>query len=66
MRVQLAHDLADDTCALHIAAVGAQAHLVHLEPTAPAEIADSAEDASEDPEAAATVEATDENEEAAK
>lgn len=38
------------------------------EPTAPAEIAQSAEDAegAEDPESAATVEATDENEEAAK
>ena len=30
VRVQLAHDLADDAGALHIAAVGAQAHLVHL------------------------------------
>ena len=30
VRVQLAHDLADDAGALHVAAVGAQAHLVHL------------------------------------
>ncbi|GDY77665.1 hypothetical protein SAV31267_071500 [Streptomyces avermitilis] len=30
VRVELTHDLADDAGALHIAAVGAQAHLVHL------------------------------------
>ena len=29
--VQLAHDLADDPGRLHVAAVGAQAHVVHLE-----------------------------------
>ncbi len=29
--VQLAHDLADDAGRLHVAAVGAQAHVVHLE-----------------------------------
>ncbi len=35
VRVELAHDLADDTGALHVAAVGAQAHLVHLVHDAP-------------------------------
>ncbi len=35
VRVQLAHHLADDTGALHIAPVGPQAHLVHLGHDAP-------------------------------
>lgn len=30
VRVQLTHDLADDAGTLHEAAIGAQAHLVHL------------------------------------
>ena len=29
VRVELAHDVADDACALHVRPVGAQAHLGH-------------------------------------
>ena len=35
VRVQLAHDLADDTCGLDVAAIGPQAHLGHLVEDAP-------------------------------
>jgi hypothetical protein len=35
VRMQLAHDLADDAGRLHVAAIGSQAHLVHLVEDAP-------------------------------